>query len=191
MKLKSLTIFTTIICWLSLSSSYAQDKMTLEELRQSMASQIPSEKIYDLAEKELPSMEMTTLDGTSISTADLRGKRTMINIWFSNCQPCIDEMPVLNEIQQSLNSSDYNFLAVTFEDSTTVADFLTRTDFHFTHVINARQIIDQLGVTFYPKTLIIDEDLKIIRIEKKIPSNSTPADIEAWKQSLIDTLVEG
>ena len=40
------------------------------------------------------------LDGTAIDLADMRGKVTVVNVWWSACPPCRSEMPHLVEASE-------------------------------------------------------------------------------------------
>ncbi|MEJ1224079.1 TlpA family protein disulfide reductase [Sediminicola sp. 1XM1-17] len=120
--------------------------------------------------KELPEFELTLLDGKKLNSESLKGKPTLINFWFSNCQPCIDEMPILNDIKSQFYR-DVNFISITFQDHKEVTEFLNRVDFNFTHIIDAKEYLKSFGFFGYPKTLILDKDLVLTEIEKFIPKD--------------------
>ena len=128
------------------------------------------ETIYDLKGKELPKFELKLLNGEILNSESLKGKPTLINLWFSNCQPCIDEMPLFNTIKSTLGN-DVNFIALTFQDEIEVRDFLKTNIFDFVHVIDSQEYIDKMGIKGYPKTLILDKNLTVIEIEKGIPKD--------------------
>ena len=41
-----------------------------------------------------PEFTLTTLDGTSVSLSDYRGKPVVLNFWRSDCHPCREEFPL-------------------------------------------------------------------------------------------------
>lgn len=137
-------------------------KVWMQEYRDSNLSK---EAIYELWGKELSKFELTLLNGEKLNSESLKGKPTLINLWFTMCSPCIEEMPLLNEIKSQFGT-EVNFVAITFEKQSDVNDFLDRRDFNFVHLVDAKEYLKSLGVRTYPKTLILDQDLKIIDFEK-------------------------
>ena len=85
----------------------------------------------------------------------LNGKPTLVNFWFTACPPCIDEMPVLNSIAEQY-AEDYNFVAITYESQEKVDAFLEKHEFNFEHFTGAQAFIDQIGISAYPKNVILD-----------------------------------
>jgi cytochrome c biogenesis protein CcmG/thiol:disulfide interchange protein DsbE len=60
--------------------------------------------------------ELTTLDGEPVRLATFRGKPLMINFFASWCDPCRDEMPILNALA-SKSSAGYSVLGIAVQDS--------------------------------------------------------------------------
>jgi cytochrome c biogenesis protein CcmG, thiol:disulfide interchange protein DsbE len=61
--------------------------------------------------------ELKTLDGKSISLVSYRGAPLMINFFASWCDPCREEMPLINELAAQSRNNGYSVLAVAVEDS--------------------------------------------------------------------------
>ncbi|WP_156112414.1 TlpA family protein disulfide reductase [Lacinutrix jangbogonensis] len=158
----------------------ATDSLKNALLEKIKSSELFKGDIYDLKGKELPKFELNLINGQKLNSESLKGKPTIINFWFSNCAPCIEEMPLLNKIKSEF-VNDVNFISITFQSQNEVNEFLKTNEFDFTHVIESKEYIKNLGFFAYPKTLILDKSLIITEIEKSIPK-----DIENEDQNKVE-----
>ena len=118
--------------------------------------------------KEYPIKNETTLDGKQISLNDLKGKPTLINLWFTSCSPCIEEMPVLNELKSKYGEK-FNFLAITYDSESKVKALLEKHKFEFTHIVNSKKLTTKLGFNGYPINLFLDKNGVVKIIEGNVP----------------------
>jgi peroxiredoxin len=61
--------------------------------------------------------ELRTLDGKAISLESFRGKPLVLNFFASWCDPCREEMPLINELAAQSGNKGYSVLAIAVEDS--------------------------------------------------------------------------
>ena len=102
-----------------------------------------------------PVKELTLLQGNSMQQADLEGKPSLVNFWFTRCAPCLDEIPVFNRLVKE-HQNAFHFLAISFEKASTVERFLKKQPFDFVHAVEAKAFIDSLQLSAYPTTLLLD-----------------------------------
>ena len=126
------------------------------------------ERIYQFKNTKLPEFHLLDLKGLLIDSKDFHGKPMVINFWFSSCEPCIEELPVLNALAKEFKDQ-ISFLAITFESGPTVQKFLEKRKFQFRHLVDAKQYIKEFGMFGYPKTLVIDSEQNIVEILKMMP----------------------
>jgi cytochrome c biogenesis protein CcmG/thiol:disulfide interchange protein DsbE len=60
---------------------------------------------------------LKTLDGRSVGLDTLRGKPLMMNFFASWCDPCRDEMPLINELAGRAGKEGYAVLGIAVEDT--------------------------------------------------------------------------
>jgi cytochrome c biogenesis protein CcmG/thiol:disulfide interchange protein DsbE len=121
------------------------------------------EKKKAIIGKIYPIENEITLDGKKINLDDLKGKPTMINLWFTACAPCIEEMPVLNQLKFKYGEK-YNFLSITMDSESKVKKFLEKHKFDFAHIVNSKKLTSNFGFNGYPVNLFLDKNgiIKII-----------------------------
>jgi cytochrome c biogenesis protein CcmG/thiol:disulfide interchange protein DsbE len=61
--------------------------------------------------------ELKLLDGKSIRLEQLRGKPVVINFFASWCDPCRDEMPLINKIAAGGDKRGYRVIGIAVEDT--------------------------------------------------------------------------
>lgn len=59
-----------------------------------------------------PQSTFVLLDGTSQSTADLKGKVTLVTFWATSCTPCVSAMPRVAAIHDRYRGTAFDTIAV-------------------------------------------------------------------------------
>ena len=108
-----------------------------------------------------PSLKLRDLDGRLWDSAELRGKVVVLNFWASWCEPCVNEMPMLNVLARTQAAVQSPVvLGINFkESSSAVQDFMSR------HRIDYPVLLDSAGVHMtswskgvLPTTILIGRD---------------------------------
>ena len=118
--------------------------------------------------KPFPTKELTLLNGNSLQLADLKGKPSLVNFWFTRCAPSLDEIPVFNRIVKEHKNTFY-FLAISFEKAATVESSLKKQPFDFVHAVNAKAFVDSLQLSAYPTTLLLDGQAIVREVRGGLP----------------------
>jgi cytochrome c biogenesis protein CcmG, thiol:disulfide interchange protein DsbE len=145
----------------SIISSYNWE-IKIGESKVNNSNSFDSENFID---KEFPLPLLTTLDNQKISITSLKGKPTLINFWFTNCKPCIEEMPVLNSIKSKFKDS----VAITFETAEKAKSFLKKNKFDFIQVANAKKFTNSLKMHAFPMNIFLDKQGIVRKINNGIP----------------------
>jgi thiol-disulfide isomerase/thioredoxin len=120
--------------------------------------------------KPLPLMTLKSLSGDTISLGRYKGKPMLINLWFTNCGPCLSEIPDLNQLKTSF--PDIHFVAVTFDKQEKVARFLKKRKFDFDHFVEANDFCFRFTSSF-PLNILVDKDGIIRKITGGLPVSSS------------------
>jgi cytochrome c biogenesis protein CcmG/thiol:disulfide interchange protein DsbE len=137
----------------------------------------PMEISSPLIGQPAPEWTLTTLDGGTLSSADLAGRPYVVNFWASWCGPCVDEHPVLTGTHEELGA-ELAMVGVLYQDDPDDARaFLARYGATgYDHVVDegGRLAID-FGVTGPPESYFVDAD-GIVRAKQFGPLNEALMD---------------
>lgn len=135
---------------------------------------------------EIPSFEVTTLKNEKFELGKIKGKVIVLNFWFTNCAPCIAEMPFLNKVVSEYKSDKILFLSIANDNSPTLENFLKSKKFDFEVVPNGSSILTQTLKLFsaWPTTLIIDTEGKIRFIKMGGFEDGDDSFLETLKETL-------
>ena len=67
--------------------------------------------------KPAPDFQARTFDGHDIRLADFKGHVLIINLWATWCEPCRQELPLLNSYHELRKSAGLDVIALATEDS--------------------------------------------------------------------------
>ena len=126
------------------------------------------QKLNSMIGETFPIKDSRTLNDSLINIDDLKGKPTLINLWFTACPPCIREMPVLNEMKAE-NNDRFNFLSITMDSKSKVSRFLEKHNFDFNHIVGSKELTTKLGFRHFPMNIFLDQEGRIRIIENSVP----------------------
>lgn len=87
-----------------------------------------------------PEFTLTTLDGQTVSLAELRGKPVVLNYWVTWCVPCREEMPSIEAIQNEYIDQGLVVLSVNGTKQDSLGD--------------VKELVQELGISF---PVLLDE----------------------------------
>lgn len=121
----------------------------------------------DTGRAAAPESTFVLLDGSSQTTADLRGKVTLVNFWATSCTTCVAEMPDLVATHQKYQARGYDTLAVAmaYDPPSYVVNFVETRKLPFKVAIdNTGAVAKAWGdVQLTPTTYIVDKQGAIVK----------------------------
>jgi len=113
----------------------------------------------NLTGRRLAQVDLVATSGEDISTESLLGKPLILNVWYSTCEPCRRELPVLAAAAKA-NAGLVRFVGVNIKDSAGVAS-----EFASNYGVQYELLLDPLGefisasrIGTVPMTLAVDAD---------------------------------
>ena len=135
-----------------------------------------------------------TLDGASLSSDLFADSRiTMVNVWATYCNPCLNEMPGLGELALTYDSEDFQLIGIISDvmegaDEKTLqkaADLVAQTGADYPHLLLNESLYTALlkEVSAVPTTFFVNQDGQILDTVIGAMEKS------AWEEQ-IDALLE-
>ena len=119
------------------------------------------------SQERAPASSFVLLDGSKISTEQMKGKVTLVNFWATSCVTCVAEMPQLISTHEKYKARGYQTLAVamSYDPPSYVVNFTQTRQLPFDVAIdNTGAVAKAWGdVRLTPTTFIVDRGGRIVK----------------------------
>ena len=110
------------------------------------------------------SFELKSLDGKPVGLANFRGRPFIMNFFASWCDPCRDEMPLINELASRAMKDSYSVLGIAVEDTrAAVTEFAKETKLVFPIALDLNSTVKRAYRIFGPPATFFIDGQGIIR----------------------------
>jgi peroxiredoxin len=113
--------------------------------------------------RQRPAFTLPDRHGEPRAIADFAGKVVLLNFWATWCPPCLEEVPALVELQQSLGSKGLQVVGVALDEAEAVRGFAREHGVGYPLLVGSRSAFslageygNQRGVL--PYTVVIDRE---------------------------------
>ena len=107
-----------------------------------------------------PAYAAPTLDGDTVTLAELQGRPVLLNIWATWCSPCREEMPDLQAVAEEYGPRGLQVVAVSIDQAGAredVRQFMAAYGVHFTVLLDPAGMVSRAFTTVgVPETFLID-----------------------------------
>lgn len=108
------------------------------------------------------SWSLKSLDGEEISFSQFRGKTVFLNVWATWCGPCVDEMPDIQALYESLKNEAVAFVLLSEEEMGPVKEFVAEQGLDAPIYIATSSLPDVFESRGIPATFIVDPEGHIV-----------------------------
>ncbi|SFU35295.1 TlpA family protein disulfide reductase [Pontibacter akesuensis] len=115
-----------------------------------------------------PQFHVTDINGKSYTRDSLAGKVVVINTWFAECKPCIEEIPDLNRLVQDFKGEDVVFLGFARNDQKDILKFLGKREFNYQHIAADSELFSSFYINVYPTNILVDRNSRITFYETSL-----------------------
>lgn len=173
-------IIYLLICFCTVSMCFGQttkkNTYTKEEIEQFEANYKDKNKKDKEIRKVLHKttikrLTLEDIDGNTHTLETLKGKIIILNFWFIRCQPCVAEIPDLNELQAKFRDKEVMFFAVALDNKTDLETFLESHPFDFTIIPKGGALANRFKIPHYPFNIIIDQNGKMRYVSEALSLN--------------------
>jgi peroxiredoxin len=115
-----------------------------------------------VAGEPLPDVVLLDVDDNEVATADLLDGPLVLNLWFTTCPPCAEELPAFAEVDAE--TDDVTFIGVNTIDPVDTMEAFAR-DRGVTYQLlrdQSADLVDGVGAVAFPVTLFVTSDGTII-----------------------------
>lgn len=111
--MKNLILISALIlgtAFTACNSNQEQSTATLQEQTDSNAAASPANA------DALPAFTVQNIDGNPVNLQSFKGKKVFVNLWASWCPPCKREMPSIEKLYRSVDTSKVAFVMLSLDD---------------------------------------------------------------------------
>ena len=136
-----------------------EDPNTLGGFAGSTPQTLTNEETEEETAELAKDFELQALTGEMVSLSDYKGKPFLVNFWATWCPPCVQEMPLLQEISDEY-ADELVVLAVNGGDSMElIQTFADAYSYTLTFLVDPENSLSvKYGVRGFPTSFFIDSD---------------------------------
>lgn len=131
-----------------------------EDIRSQRKKEVLSNRLE--TPKPLPPFRLATLEGDTLSAAELEGSIVVLNVWGKWCGPCVKEMPDIQKLYEKYRSSDeVRILTINNDDNPNdVREWMRENDYTFPVLLDDGYLSTN-DVSAFPTTWVTSEERRI------------------------------
>lgn len=152
------------------SSKTSSSEATTTESKQADAKAEDSKQAEsDKEDKKFPEFTAKTVSGEDINSDLFKdSKLTVVNVWGSWCGPCVQEIPELQKLYESMKDKDVNVIGLAQDAGTdldAVKEIIDKNKVTYQNIVPEGATEDfVMSIMAFPTTFFVDSDRNIVGV---------------------------
>ena len=152
------------------SSKTSSSEATTTESKQADAKAEDSKQAEsDKEDRKVPDFTAKTVSGEDISSDLFKdSKLTVVNVWGSWCGPCVQEIPELQKLYESMKDKDVNVIGLAQDAGTdldAVKEIIDKNKVTYQNIVPEGATEDfVMSIMAFPTTFFVDSDRNIVGV---------------------------
>jgi len=135
--------------------------------------------------QDTPAPDFTLKNNTiEISLSDFKGKYVYLNFWNTQCEPCIDDIKIIEELKSKFGDN-IEFINISTDNKLIkLQEFLALNNYSliFLHYDNKMELLENYNIKTFPSYILIDDHGNIL----KCPAPKPDANLENYFIELLN-----
>ncbi|MFH2102917.1 MAG: TlpA disulfide reductase family protein [Chloroflexota bacterium] len=109
--------------------------------------------------EQAPDFELESYTGRIVHLSETIGNPVLVNFWSLSCSPCVEEMPLFQEVTERYAGTLVILTVNSSDDQTEIADFMAENEYTFEVLMDPRsRVMNIYGVSMIPMTYFLDPE---------------------------------
>ena len=97
--------------------------------------------VEDMVGRERPDYTLNDINGVQVSAADFNGQVLLVNFWATWCLPCVEEIPMLSELQKLYASRGFQVVGIALDDPQKAGQFAQLLDIGYPALVGTTDTV--------------------------------------------------
>ncbi len=114
----------------------------------------------------LPTFSASDMSGKAWTQDSFKGKMWLLNFWFVECKPCLDEMPDLVGLSEKWDKDRFEIVGICRNGRAKLEQFLAKRPLPYPNLHDCEKIADDVfqNPFGYPASYLVDENGVIVDV---------------------------
>ena len=151
------------------SKTSSSEATTTESKQADVKAEDSKQAESDKEDKKFPEFTAKTVSGEDISSDLFKdSKLTVVNVWGSWCGPCVQEIPELQKLYESMKDKDVNVIGLAQDAGTdldAVKEIIDKNKVTYQNIVPEGATEDfVMSLMAFPTTFFVDSDRNIVGV---------------------------